>query len=69
MLCIARGKQRPGKNAIAFGERHLSPGLTGGYGLWVQVRCPQGCVLLPDRPAWRDRAKKKVPSVLSVPLW
>jgi len=27
MLCIARGKQRPGKNAIAFGERHFSAGL------------------------------------------
>jgi len=24
---IARGKQRPGKNAIAFGERHSSAGL------------------------------------------
>jgi hypothetical protein len=57
------GERRPGENAIAFGERHFSPGVIVGYGLWVQVDRPEGCALLPDR------TKKKVPSLLSVTLW
>jgi hypothetical protein len=36
ILFIIRGRRRPGKNAIAFGEWHFSPRVLGGYGLHVK---------------------------------